>query len=262
MTGGTNSSTMSLARRTNYINKSLKYIKNSTITEYDMESAGMNILTEMGYFKLDQREKLMQLPKYDRNVTIGKLLQRDKEMVTALEDGFTEARYQFIENNGIDLSDILSIKRDAIYVIGNYITEENISELIKITPDNQYTTYINILNREHYFNTNTEVLHVKGYSKKTAEILDDYLFKMLKRVLKFDISKDKDSIFIELIQFKDDLLSYNLPKEYYYDPIMDGYVITGKAYNYILPEVSDEDKKNLAYNNILRFINELINYVL
>lgn len=45
----------------NYTNKDLKYIKNTIITEYDMESAGMNILTELGYFSEDDRKKLMEI---------------------------------------------------------------------------------------------------------------------------------------------------------------------------------------------------------
>lgn len=224
----------------------------------------MNILTELGYFSEEQRGRLLLLPKFERNVVIGKMLKKDKNMVTALEDGFIEARYNFLSNNNIDASDVLSIKRDAIFLIGKYTVDESISEYVKIRPKGSYTCYINLLNREHYFNTDDDTFEVKGYSNESFDVLNQSLFKVVRDVLKFDIMKDKDNIFFELVQFKDDLLTGNLPKEYFYDPILNGYTITSAVgkYSYVLPNIVDSDKSDLSVLNILRFINELISYTL
>lgn len=99
--------------KNNYTNKDLKYIKNTIITEYDMESAGMNILTELGYFSEEDRKKLLSMDKLKRNVLIGKMLRKNPKMMEDLEKGFAEARRIFFQVNNIDEYDVVSVKRDS-----------------------------------------------------------------------------------------------------------------------------------------------------
>ena len=78
-----------LSQKNNYTS-TIKYIKNTIITEYDMESAGLNILTELGYFSEDERNRLLSINKLDRNIIIGKLLRNNPKMVEGLENGFAK----------------------------------------------------------------------------------------------------------------------------------------------------------------------------
>lgn len=261
---GENSYILNLTKKTNYLNKNLKYVKKSLITEYDMKSAGLNILTDKGIFSSKQRKEFLNIPKEERNILIGKFLMKNKKVINVLEDGFAEMRYKFIIDNHIDPDDILSIKKDAFFIINKYSIDENITELVKIRPKNTFSTYINILNREHYYNADTNKLIVKGYSKDIIGILEKSTFKILKDVLSYDNLNNKDQIFIDLVTFKDNLITYNLSKEYYYDFIEHGYVV--KNYNntksYIIENVEEEERKYISYDTAFKFINELIRLIL
>ena len=234
----------------NYTNKDLKYIKNTIITEYDMESAGMNILTELGYFSEDDRKKLMEMDKLKRNVLIGNLLRRNPKMNEDLHHGFAEARRIFFEKNNIDEYDVLSIKKDAIFLIGNKIIDPNISKYIKIRPKHRYTSYMD----------------VKNYGAIAKEHHKDYLLKDLKEVLRNSEKGQVKDNFIKLAVLKDKLISYNLPKGYYLDILREQYLIEGSGFrtNLALHNIEDEavQDKVLLYNNNLKFILEIIEQVM
>lgn len=250
----------------NYTNKDLKYIKNTIITEYDMESAGMNILTELGYFSEDDRKKLMEMDKLKRNVLIGNLLRRNPKMNEDLHHGFAEARRIFFEKNNIDEYDVLSIKKDAIFLIGNKIIDPNISKYIKIRPKHRYTSYINIMDRENYYNSDTDTMDVKNYGSIAKEHHKDYLLKDLKEVLRNSEKGQVKDNFIKLAVLKDKLISYNLPKGYYLDILREQYLIEGSEFrtNLALQNIEDEavQDKVLLYNNNLKFILEIIEQVM
>ena len=251
--------------KNNYTNKDLKYIKNTIITEYDMESAGMNILTELGYFSEEDRKKLLSMDKLKRNVLIGKMLRKNPKMMEDLEKGFAEARRVFFEVNNIDDYDVVSVKRDAIFVIGNKKTNHNISKYIKIRPKNRYTSYINIMGYENYYNSDTDKLDVKKYSKEVIEVHKDFLLKDLKEILKnSELGLTKEN-FIKLAVLKDKMVSYNLPKEYYFDIMRSSYLIKGiENVNFAIQNIEEDsvEKGILLYNNNFKFILEIIEQVL
>lgn len=254
-----------LYTKNNYLNKNLRYIKNTSIIEYDMESAGLNILTELGFFSKEYREELLSKDKLERNIIIGKLLKKDPSMVEALEDGFCEARKIFIEKNNITDHEILAIKRDAIYLLDRMTgIDGNISELIKIRPKHYYNTYINILGKEHYFNTSTEEFDVKGYPKEIIEHHNNFLFKELKKCLTLDYINDKDNLFLYLASLKDNMVTFNLDKGYYLDIRHGQYLIRDILEgNFVaLPDISDDGKNITYYSNNLSFILDIIYSVL
>ena len=232
--------------KNNYTNKDLKYIKNTIITEYDMESAGMNILTELGYFSEEDRKKLLSMDKLKRNVLIGKMLRKNPKMMEDLEKGFAEARRVFFEVNGIDEYDVVSVKRDAIFIIG-------------------YNSYINIMGYENYYNSDTNKLDVKKYSKEVIEVHKDFLLKDLKEILKnSELGLTKEN-FIKLAVLKDKMVSYNLPKEYYFDIMRSSYLIRGiENVNFSVHNIEEDsvEKGILLYNNNFKFILEVIEQVL
>lgn len=251
--------------KNNYTNKDLKYIKNTIITEYDMESAGMNILTELGYFSEEDRKKLLSMDKLKRNVLIGKMLRKNPKMMEDLEKGFAEARRIFFQVNNIDEYDVVSVKRDAIFIIGNKKIGHNISKYIKIRPKNRYTSYINIMGYENYYNSDTDKLDVKKYSKEVIEVHKDFLLKDLKEILKnSELGLTKEN-FIKLAVLKDKMVSYNLPKEYYFDIMRSSYLIKGiENVNFSIQNIEEDsvEKGILLYNNNFKFILEIIEQVL
>lgn len=254
-----------LSQKNNYTS-TIKYIKNTIITEYDMESAGLNILTELGYFSEDERNRLLSINKLDRNIIIGKLLRNNPKMVEDLENGFANARKIFFEKNNIDEYDVISIKRDAIFIIGNKKIDNNISKYVKIRPKNRYSSYLNIMGYENYYNRDTDKLDVKKYAKEVEAVHKDFLLKDLKEILKnSELGLVKEN-FIKLAVLKDKMVSYNLDKEYYFDIIRSSYLIRSmiNGSQYSVNDIEDSFVKEglLSYNNNLRFILEIIENVL
>lgn len=254
-----------LSQKNNYTS-TIKYIKNTIITEYDMESAGLNILTELGYFSEDERNRLLSINKLDRNIIIGKLLRNNPKMVEDLENGFTQARKIFFEKNNIDEYDVISIKRDAIFIIGNKKIDSNISKYVRIRPKNRYSSYLNIMGYENYYNRDTDKLDVKKYTKEVEAVHKDFLLKDLKEILRnSELGLVKEN-FIKLAVLKDKMVSYNLDKEYYFDIIRSSYLIRSmiNGSQYSVNDIEDSFVKEglLSYNNNLRFILEIIENVL
>ena len=226
-----------------------------------MQSAGMNILTELGYFSLDDRAKLMSMEKLDRNILIGKLLRRDKQMVKDLEEGFKEARRIFMENNSIQDREILTIKKDAIFLIDRPSgINGDITELLKIRKKKSFNMYMNILGKEHYYNTSTGDFEVKGYTKEVIDSHSEFLFKDLRTVMDYDSVNDKDSIYRHLAILKDDMVNYNLPIGYYRS-ILNGNLFYKSIINDTVIEVLATEQsgtKNLSHTANLNFILEII----
>lgn len=200
----------------NYTNQNINYIKNNLVTEYDISSAGLSILTDLNYFSDNDYNDLMSMDKLERNIIIGKELKKNNDMNTALMNGFAQVRAVFFEQNNIQDHDVLSIKKDAIFLINKDINiNGNISKHVTFNKKNTYNAYINIGRKEHYLDIEHNKLIVKKYPELVKERHKDYLFKLLKDVLFLDTQNNKDEIYKQLAMFKYKFVIYNLEKEYY-----------------------------------------------
>ncbi|QDJ97883.1 hypothetical protein PALS2_258 [Staphylococcus phage PALS_2] len=249
--------------KTNYTSD-VRYIKDTVITEYDIKSAGMNILYDSGYLNEEQYNKLRNTQKYERNVIIGKMLRSNKKMNEVLMNGFKIARKIFIENNNLKDSDILSIKKDAIFVIGKKCNNLKISKHVRFAESEEYDNYINVLGKEHYINLYQNKIDVKGYQNGVKEHHMDYMFKFLIECLWEDKKKDKMDLYKKLLLFKDNMINYNLTSGYYKDIIENKYIIEMDTLEMYIEDDIDEEVRieDLSYKNQLRFLTDLINVLL
>jgi len=240
----------------------MKYIKSSSIVEYDMKSAGMNILYELGYINEEKFKQLKSMNKYKRNVEIGLMLRKNRDMNEALIKGFEYARQMFIVNNNIQDHEILSIKKDAIYVINKLVTNLDVTDNIKFVKKKEYDTYINIMNREHYINLQQNDIDVKGYREGVFEHHINYMIKFLYDIIKMDSQMDKESIVEELTIFKHRYITFDLPRGYYKDIINNKYIIDMEFDTLTIDNIGESNKEILNYNVNLKFILEVINALL
>ena len=260
--------TSSLWQKTNYTNRDIDYLKNVTITEYDISSAGMNILYDLGMISTDRYAVLSSMRKHDRVVAIGMLL-KDAEMNKALSYGFEQARKIFIEQNGLEDGSILSIKRDAFYLI-NKDTGINgeISSHIKFKKRKTYSSFIQIDRKEHYLEFSRETgssLEVKGYKEIVRQVHKDHLFKFLQDILVKDLlGTSKKELFIELLRFKDEFVSRQLPQGYYRELVEGTYPVIGYVNVYGSPalDTSVIPLEQIDYRVNLNFVLGVINLIL
>jgi len=95
----------------------IDYIINSNIYEYDIKRAGFNLIQY--YELLDDKtiEYLASLQKDEQTRRIGLLRRDDVQLNKELSKAFENMRKKFFIDNKIKDHQVLSIKKDAIFII-------------------------------------------------------------------------------------------------------------------------------------------------
>jgi hypothetical protein len=246
----------------NYLNKDIAYLRNNIIREYDMVNAGINILRHNNIFSQEEYDQLNSMDKLEKNILVGKFLKNNPDISDALMNEFINIRKELFDRNGITDDDVLSIKKDAIFVINKKIHDLELNEFYQFQEKNKYIGYMNIDNKEFYYDMTKRRLDIKGFSKHIKEFHKDYLFKELEELMYLDLSDEKNMVFEKLIQFKYNFVTKELPKEYYYDIQQGKYLFETIGQMFHLEDIDDDLKKICFINNNLNFILKIIKTIL
>lgn len=168
-----------LYNRDSFINPNIVFLFNREIIEYDMKEAGFSLIQE--YKLLPQRiiDELKKLPKEKRKIKIGVLQREDEKLRKELKEAFSMARERFFLANELEDTDIVSIKKDAIFTTKRCQTQE-IGDFIVFRPKNTYTSYIQMTkNLEFYYSPTS--LDVKGISDELLDLHKDYMLDFIRR---------------------------------------------------------------------------------
>jgi hypothetical protein len=193
-------------------NPDIQYCFHNHIMEYDMKAASVSTCE---YFKLldtETIELLKLMPKQKRVVKMG-LLQRDKDFSEKLLSGIREIRKKFLEINGLDESNVLSLHSDACIISSNKRIITNIDG-VEFRRKGLWSSFIRYQNIEMLYHDgvityknipeqllNQHTLSINQYLCKIFEMIDNY---------------DTD-IFRYISKFQKDYLQDKFP-EYYYIP--------------------------------------------
>ena len=131
-----------LYKRDLYLNKSNSFLVSKTIIEYDISSAGYNISKLYKLLTPKQEAKLDKLSKKDRHYQIGWYQRHDREYAKRLKDAFVDIRRRFFEANDIQDQDVLSIKKDAIFMLRS--VDKTKFDNVEFKEKNFYTTFIHL----------------------------------------------------------------------------------------------------------------------
>ncbi len=135
---------------------------NSSIIEWDMKRAGLSLIKEFQLLSDSKIKELSKLPKLDCDIAIGKLQIKDREFSKNLEKAFTDVMNSFLDENSIDRDiDVLSIKKDACFVINKKIIKSDFGKYIHFVNKNEYHAYLYLKPLEIYFKRNGEI-DIKG----------------------------------------------------------------------------------------------------
>lgn len=158
----------------NYLNTGRQLELNSEIIEWDIKSAGLSICTEFNLIPEKELEYLRSIPKEKSNILIGIRSGDDKVFAKALETKFNEVVNEFIAVNNLDKDyDILSIKRDAVFVINHPILKSQLTKNIRFVDKNRYHAYLYLKPLEMYFKRDgkIDVKHFIGNKDERNRIL-------------------------------------------------------------------------------------------
>lgn len=243
---------MSLYDKSNYINESITSIIGSEIYEYDIKSAGTNLLYRYGYIDKDKYDYLINLPKHKRVVEEGLMQREDESIREALKVCFSNIRKEIFEVNGLDESDVLSIKKDAIFTTKKLLITKFDNIELKMT---QFTSYLRIKDKkftpiEIYYNSNSKKMDIKGISDEVLDKHREYMIDFIDEFLYALEKSNRNSAIKVVMNFVNNYVSRNLLKDYYRPLNSESkYVLD----NFELVDIDDDMVKdiNITYNYFL-----------
>lgn len=232
-----------------YTNKNIISLFNKTIIEYDIESAGLNLLIKYKLLDSEITDKLKTLPKKERVYQIGLLQKKYPGLNKQLNDSFKEIRKVFFEENELERDDIISIKKDAIFVSREL--EHTIFDNVKFKPKNRYTSYINLGSLEFYYNE--DKLDIKGLTseQKKIDCHEEYLIDFIKKYFKKMEYGTKEEQLKFIRYYIDKYKKRELPLGFYRTFNRDGvYEILDEDDGIIFSDYWEDkkDELNISYN--------------
>ena len=199
--------------KTTWLNPNIEYLFDNEIIEYDIKDAGFNIIK---YYKLlspEQIKMLTDLGKMERHITIGKMQGRDKDFSKALMNKFAEVRAVFVSVNNLSDDNIVSVKKDAIFTIGE--CKQIKFGRIEFVAKNRYSSYLRFIdnmNIEVYYNSGG--MDIKGMGDSAVNRHRLYTLEFIKTMISNLESRDQ-SAKRNLKKFIDDYKAMKLEDEYY-----------------------------------------------
>lgn len=172
--------------QTTWMNPSIEYLFDDDIREYDIADAGYSLIKQFKLLPESEIQRLGRLDKgIERHIEVGKMQRDNKEFSNRLLKAFRDARFYFIETNKLTDDKIISVKKDAIFTIGE-VNRTKFGQVVFV-PKNIYSSYLrfpNIQNLEIYYNKNgIDFKQINDHSVAkhrlyTVEFLNTFIHKM------------------------------------------------------------------------------------
>lgn len=228
-------------------------IGNAEIVEWDIHSGNTSIMK--AYHLLDPKriEIMEKLRKKDRVVAIGKIMRADKEFSKKLEAGFNDAVTRFILLNNLEEYDILSVKRDAAFIVNREITTPIVLDGVEFLRKNTYHGFMLLGTLEVYFK-NDQTVDIKGIGDDKYKLHADGMIDFLQTVMHLYERKNQVELHTYLHEFLEAYRRKQLPYVYYRQFNSDSFFALGQAHtDYCLQDAimeDDMDRLNITYNLI------------
>lgn len=250
-----------LYEKHNYLNKDIEYLINTEIIEYDIKSAGFNIIKR--YKLLDDKKikHLESLDKKRRQITIGLYQKNSPEFREELNEKFVDIRKLFFEANDLRDDEVLSIKKDAIITLRRCCntTFDNIEFVDK----NVYTSYFYLNKFEFYIND--KVIDVKGISDDKLKLHKNYMLDFMYKIFRLlETNPNKTYIIENLKEFISFYKDRRLHIGYYRELNKDSLYKLEKSFfnEYLgLEHTKTLDGIDISYN-IQKYIIPIVNILL
>jgi hypothetical protein len=152
------------------------------IREYDLRAAGLSAALELELISLEQYDDFLEMRKKERQIAIGKMYLQDKDFAKAVEGGIAKAVKDFCELNEIQRSDIVSIKRDAVYCTSQ-CSEMNVGEHLEFREVGVFSSFVKAPGVEFYYSSWDSSIQVKGISPEKLVLHENYMLNSVKSLI-------------------------------------------------------------------------------
>lgn len=207
-----------LWKHTNYT-IDIQYVIARHIYEYDISKANINVLYYLGEIDKEYYERLKKLPRIKRQIEIGYLIKYTDGLDEKLKQGISNFRNMLFAKNNIQDYEVLSIKNDAIFVIGRKLQVTKFDN-VEFVEKNHYTTYVRLnKNIEILFESNsidgTISLDVKGISDIKLENHHKYMASFIADILYYMETNDIATGLTYASDFYNEYIERKLPIGFY-----------------------------------------------
>ena len=241
-----------LYNRSSYIQSKSPII--DRITEYDIRSANTTMLRRAHLVKAKDLDALEELPKHDREVIIGNMINQNRDIGLAIRKGIVKAKRELFQANGIQSDEVHAIRNDAVFVVGRRLRETEFGP-VQFKEKNVYSMYMRVEGIDFYYDRSRNTVDVKGIKDTIVEEEDHQngMVRYMTTVMGY-LSRDRrDALRKYLLAFVDDYKSKRLPVCYYREfGILDAYRTTmelsGYSYTMTVANADDLPMINGIYN--------------
>lgn len=240
-----------LYQKSSYLTKQNVIV--NRIFEYDIKAANISALKQEG-FDSTILEKLLKLEKREREVAVGKMIAQDAKIGKIIKKHIKHARELLFKYNNLQDDVILSIKNDAVFIIGTNPTVTKFNEM-EFRLKNQYAAFIQFDGLEFYYNKRKSKLDIKGVSDDVINTKDHQtgIILFICKVMNYLVMDRLDSLRKYLIEFTHLYKARELPVQYYrelnsFNIYRTIYELSGYSFNLLIADQSDVKTLNIQFN--------------
>lgn len=196
-------------------NTPINVLINTMIREYDISKANINILLYYGKISSKEYNRLLIAPKIEREKEIGLIQRYNKDISETLKKGFVEFRKQLFISNKLKESDILAIRKDAVFVIDKEL-KDTVFGNVEFKMKNVYSSFYRIKmyqTLEMYFSSTD--LEVKGIGDESLKLHKNFMIDYLQYIFYEAETRPIYTVLVELKNFMDAYRNKELSIEYY-----------------------------------------------
>lgn len=211
---------LELWQMTNWL-QPIPYVVDQYITEYDMAKANISVLYQVGAIDKGLYNKLFNSEKFFREKYIGMMERNNPKISEIKANAIAQYRKRFIEENNIPDNSILSIKNDALFILGPRCNITHFDEVVDFRVSNSYNLFMKLNRLEIYYGVNSftgeEVFDVKGINDRKLELHRNGMASFLCDVFYNLLASGSQSAINICNQFLNGLLNRKIGIEYYRD---------------------------------------------
>jgi hypothetical protein len=200
---------MSVLSKDNYANGDIASLRCIPVREYDMEDAGFSIVKMLNLFP-SKTEYLSSIPKRERNIAIGMAIKSNPEAGKAIQAELKRVRLRFAELNGIEDHEVLSVRRDAVFLIKRR-AESGSFEGYTFRLKSQYSSFYRVNGVDLLYSSKDDTLDVKGIGAESRRLHGPYLLDGIRMLAKSAESNSQEQALRVMREYRAAYLDLRLP---------------------------------------------------
>ena len=195
------------------------------------------------------------MDKHSRTVKEGLLQKSNPKVAEEIISTLSKVRQAFVLLNQIEAHQIMTIKKDAIFLINKRPDVKVIKDYFEFREKNTYTSVMVLGKKEFYYNSFIDSLDTKGIGEDIVKRQKDFILKDIKSFLRASEKVNSETMFKLLKSYREKYLNRQLPVETYRE-LDSGMFRIGE---YLIENISGEMLKDIDITqNYMNYILPLI----